>query len=258
MMETSNSDSEDEIAFKCTPSTGADENASPNVAPKKPSIWEKAWGIRRQTAASTEPPVVNDSAFLPDDFLPPTLEEGTFKLKEDENEKENEKTPLTPQSSKFLPPSQSPSQTSQTTLSPSLGLSNNYSLSDLDEHAPIYSKTELQMKINTEMSSLKLSLSQAHAKQIAELKSSTLVATNLQTTSSSNTSSQLQATIDDLQGQLKGKNDEMVSKEKEHDAIWEEMISRLDGFEKEHNEKLQQSEQVSDLEESEREEDENT
>ena len=114
------------------------------------------------------------------------------------------------------------------------------------------------MKINTEMSSLKLSLSQAHAKQIAELKSSTLVATNLQTTSSSNTSSQLQATIDDLQGQLKGKNDEMVSKEKEHDAILEEMISRLDGFEKEHNEKLQQSEQVSDLEESEREEDENT
>ena len=50
----------------------------------------------------------------------------------------------------------------------------------------------------------------------------------------------------------------MVSKEKEHDAILEEMISRLDGFEKEHNEKLQQSEQVSDLEESEREEDENT
>ena len=91
----------------------------------------------------------------------------------------------------------------------------------MSDHTPIYSKTELDLKISY--------VSKNHAAALSAVKTASF--NEGLRKGGEEKIAELKQTVETLES-------EMAAKEKEHEAILEEMITKLDDFEADHNEKL--------------------
>ena len=99
----------------------------------------------------------------------------------------------------------------------------------MSDHKPVYSKTELELKISSEISSAKLQMTRSHAAALSAVKTASF--SEGMRKGAEEKEKETRKIIEKLR-------EEMELKEREHESVLEEMITKLDDFEAEHNEEL--------------------